>query len=50
VTDHRIRAYLRALAALAIECADRPELLPLFAHHRHDAGDYRAVGPRPAAA
>jgi hypothetical protein len=28
--DHRIRAYLRAIAALALECADRPVLWPPF--------------------
>ena len=27
VNDHRIRAYLRAIAAFALEAAERPELL-----------------------
>jgi hypothetical protein len=30
MTDCRIRVYLRALAALCVEVADKPWLLPLF--------------------
>ena len=28
--DHRVSQYLRAIAALALEVAEHPELLPLF--------------------